>query len=95
MAKETQIAKNGVRQMRRLIQHNIETPLSMLILADKINPERVIYVNATEDDKRLELSYTKKSLSTSKQLEDNIAPPPPPPVYDLKASEKQEKEDDF
>ncbi|MBR7158339.1 MAG: ATP-dependent Clp protease ATP-binding subunit [Alphaproteobacteria bacterium] len=94
MAKETQIAKNGVRQMRRLIQHNIETPLSMLILADKINPERTIYVNATEDDKRLELSYTKKQLSSGNNMDDTPEAPPPPPVYDLKAEEKQEEEED-
>ncbi len=95
MAKETQTAKNGVRQMRLLIQHNIETPLSMLILADRINPERTIYVNATEDDKRLELSYTKKELSGAEKLDEAPPPPPPPPVYDLKESDKKEDEDDF
>lgn len=93
MAKETQIAKNGVRQMRRLIQHNIETPLSMLILSDKIAPERTIYVNATPDDKNLELSYTKKELPKEQVEEVKPDAPPPPPSFALNKDEEKPKDD--
>lgn len=94
MAEETQAAKNGVRQMRRLLHHNIETPLSMLILADKIDPNRLIYVNATEGGKKLELSYTKKELPKDTGLVDEAYVPPPPEKYSLKGDEKP-VEDDF
>lgn len=92
MATETLNAKNGVRQMRRLLHHHIETPLSMLILANKIDPERIIYVNASETGQKLDLSYTKKELR--KEVLEDEAPPPPeaPKQFDLKATEEVDED---
>lgn len=93
MATETLNAKNGVRQMRRLLHHHIETPLSMLILANKIDPNRVIYVNASETGQKLDLSYTKKELQKQSMFDESV---PDAPVaqakYDLRDTEEVDED---
>jgi len=93
MATETLNAKNGVRQMRRLLHHHIETPLSMLILANKIDPNRTIYVNASETGQKLDLSYIKKELPKESMFDDSV---PDTPVaqekYDLRETEEVDED---
>ena len=94
MATETLNAKNGVRQMRRLLHRNIETPLSMLILANKIDPERIIYVNANPNGQQLDLSYTKKELDKKGMFDEENAPEAPvaQAKFDLKDTEEVDED---
>lgn len=55
-ADEVFIAKNGVREIKRLIQHHIENPLSVLMMYDKVSGEDLIKIIRPKDKKALKSS---------------------------------------
>ena len=65
----------------------------MLILANKIDPNRVIYVNASETGQKLDLSYTKKELQKQSMFDESV---PDAPVaqakYDLRDTEEVDED---
>lgn len=95
-ADEVFIAKNGVREIKRLIQHHIENPLSVLMMYDKVSGEDLIKIIRPKDKKGVEIVVLKpedqnkqleEAVTVEKKMEDNIDDrPPPPPTFKLNES---------
>lgn len=92
-ADEVFIAKNGVREIKRLIQHHIENPLSVLMMYDKVTGEdlvkivrpvgkkgvEIVILKPDEQDKKIE-----EAVTVEMKMEDNVDDrPPPPPTFKL------------
>ncbi|MGN1079290.1 MAG: AAA family ATPase [Alphaproteobacteria bacterium] len=58
-ADEVFIAKNGVREIKRLIQHHIENPLSVLMMYDKVSGEDLVKIIRPKDKKGVEIVVLK------------------------------------
>lgn len=95
-ADEVFIAKNGVREIKRLIQHHIENPLSVLMMYDKVSGEDLIKIIRPKDKKGVEIVVLKpedqnkqleEAVTVERKMEDNIDDrPPPPPTFKLNES---------
>ncbi len=68
-------SKFGVRALKRLIQHEVENPLSFLIMQDKILPEQDIFIGVAENKKKLQI-FAKKLNKTDSESESNISATP-------------------
>lgn len=92
-ADEVFIAKNGVREIKRLIQHHIENPLSVLMMYDKVSSEDLIKIVRPKDKKGVEIvvlspEEQNKQIEEAVQVEikmqdDEDDRPPPPPTFKL------------
>lgn len=92
-ADEVFIAKNGVREIKRLIQHHIENPLSVLMMYDKVTSEDLVKIIRPKDKKGVEIVILKpedqnkvleEAVTVEAKMDDNIDDrPPPPPTFKL------------
>ncbi len=92
-ADEVFIAKNGVREIKRLIQHHIENPLSVLMMYDKVTGEDLVKIIRPKDKKGVEIVILKpeeqnkvleEAVTVEAKMDDNIDDrPPPPPTFKL------------
>jgi len=62
-------SKFGVRALKRLIQDQVENPLSLLIMQEKIHPGIPVFLNVDPSGRKLQV-YAKRG-------EAKIEPPPP------------------
>lgn len=96
-ADEVFIAKNGVREIKRLIQHHIENPLSVLMMYDKVDGRDLVKIVRPKDKKGVEIVILKpeeqdkvieEAVTVEVKMEDNIDDrPPPPPTFKLNEDE--------
>jgi ATP-dependent Clp protease ATP-binding subunit ClpC len=101
-ADEVFIAKNGVREIKRLIQHHIENPLSVLMMYDKVHSEDLVKIIRPKDKKGVEIVVLKpeeqdkaleEAVTVEVKMEDNIDDrPPPPPTFKLNEDEKADED---
>ncbi len=56
-------SKFGVRALKRLMQNQIENPLSFLIMQDKIKPGQSVFLNVDKSGRKLQI-FTKKAPAT-------------------------------
>ena len=92
-ADEVFIAKNGVREIKRLIQHHIENPLSVLMMYDKVTSEDLIKIIRPKDKKGVEIVVLKpeeqnkeleEAVTVEVKMDDGVDDrPPPPPTFKL------------
>ncbi len=92
-ADEVYIAKNGVREIKRLIQHNIENPLSILIMYDQVSSQDLIKIIRPKNKKGVEIVVLKpeeqnkkfeEAVTVELKMEDDVDNrPPPPPTFKL------------
>ncbi|MGD9637728.1 MAG: AAA family ATPase [Alphaproteobacteria bacterium] len=47
LSEEVYVAKNGVRELKRLLQHNVENPVAELIMQDKVLPGYTVTVDVS------------------------------------------------
>ena len=57
-------SKFGVRALKRLIQHQVENPLSFLIMQEKIKPGDFVFLNVDKTGRKLQI-YTRKEDATN------------------------------
>ncbi len=57
-------SKFGVRALKRLIQNQVENPLSFLIMQDKIRQGQEVFLNVDKTGRKLQI-YTKSSIPAS------------------------------
>ena len=64
-------SKFGVRALKRLIQNQVENPLSFLIMQEKIKPGQEVYLNVDKTGRKLQI-YSKSNAKKkqSKQTEE-------------------------
>lgn len=101
-ADEVFIAKNGVREIKRLIQHHIENPLSVLMMYDKVTSEDLVKIIRPKDKKGVEIVILKpdeqdkkieEAVTVEAKMEDNVDDrPPPPPTFKLNENEKDDSD---
>ena len=101
-ADEVFIAKNGVREIKRLIQHHIENPLSVLMMYDKVSSEDLIKIIRPKDKKGVEIVVLKpeeqdkvleEAVTVEMKMDDNVDDrPPPPPTFKLNEDEDAYKD---
>ena len=83
-------SKFGVRALKRLIQEQVETPLSMLIMQDRIHPGQPVFLNVDESGRKLRV-YAKAATPNSPALEIKTPEklPEPEDEVDIEAVEKE------
>lgn len=96
-ADEVFVAKNGVREIKRLIQHHIENPLSVLMMYDKVDSRDLVKIVRPKDKKGVEIVILKpeeqnkvieEAVTVEVKMEDNVDDrPPPPPTFKLNEDE--------
>lgn len=92
-ADEVFIAKNGVREIKRLIQHHIENPLAVLMMYDKVGPDDLVKIVRPKDKKGVEIvvlspeeqnKQIEEAVTVEAKMDDNVDDrPPPPPTFKL------------
>ncbi len=60
-------SKFGVRALKRLIQNQVENPLSFLIMQDKIKPGQDVFLNVDKTGRKLQI-YSKAKKKNQEQL---------------------------
>ena len=66
-------SKFGVRALKRLIQNQVENPLSFLIMQEKIKPGQEVYLNVDKTGRKLQIyskANTKKKTKKTEQPEE-------------------------
>ncbi len=61
-------SKFGVRALKRLIQEQVETPLSLLIMQDRIHPGQPVFLNVDESGRKLRI-YAKPATANAPAME--------------------------
>lgn len=101
-ADEVFIAKNGVREIKRLIQHHIENPLAVLMMYDKVGPDDLVKIVRPKDKKGVEIVVLSPE-EQSKQIEEAVTVevkmddgvddrPPPPPTFKLNETGNEDED---
>ncbi len=80
-------SKFGVRALKRLIQDQVENPLSLLIMQEKIHPGIPVFLNVDASGRKLQV-YAKRG-------ETKIEPPPPTQIEEIVEEAAQEEEEEF
>ena len=80
-------SKFGVRALKRLIQDQVENPLSLLIMQEKIHPGIPVFLNVDPTGRKLQV-YAKKG-------ESKIEPPPPAQEKEIIEEVVEEAEEEF
>ena len=80
-------SKFGVRALKRLIQDQVENPLSLLIMQEKIHPGIPVFLNVDPSGRKLQI-YAKKG-------ESKIEPPPPAQEKEIIEEAVEETEEEF
>ena len=80
-------SKFGVRALKRLIQDQVENPLSLLIMQEKIHPGIPVFLNVDPSGRKLQV-YAKRG-------EAKIEPPPPAQEKEIIEEIAEEKEEEF
>ncbi len=80
-------SKFGVRALKRLIQDQVENPLSLLIMQEKIHPGIPVFLNVDSSGRKLQV-YAKRG-------EAKIEPPPPAQEKEIIEEVVEEKEEEF
>lgn len=95
-ADEVFIAKNGVREIKRLIQHQIENPLSVMMMHDQVNEDslvkiirpkvgkgvQILVLSPEEQNKEIE-----EAVTIEVKFDESDDAPPPPPTFKLNEDE--------
>ena len=88
-------SKFGVRALKRLIQEQVETPLSLLIMQERIHPGQEVFLNVDESGRRLRV-YAKSA--NNQDVVPTVTPNPEKEMIDKAVAEKaktiEEDEDD-
>ena len=79
-------SKFGVRALKRLIQDQVENPLSLLIMQEKIHPGIPVFLNVDASGRKLQV-YAKRG-------ETKIEPPPPTQIEEIVEEAAQEEEEE-
>ncbi len=97
-------SKFGVRALKRLIQNQVENPLSFLIMQEKIKPGQDIYLNVDKTGRKLQI-YSKskkkaeqeseKSLPLEDPLKEDNTPLIPEHKEDLQKEQPDIEEEDY
>ncbi len=66
-------SKFGVRALKRLIQNQVENPLSFLIMQDKIKPGQEVFLNVDSSGRKLKIYSKSKNAATEKDLAEEAA----------------------
>lgn len=85
-------SKFGVRALKRLIQEQVETPLSLLIMQDRIHPGQPVFLNVDESGRKLRV-YAKAATANAPAMEIKTPEKQPDPdedEVDIEAVEKEE-----
>lgn len=85
LADEVYIAKNGVRELKRLMQHHIENPMSALLMRDKIAKGDTITIDMAKGNKGLSVITPKGETLNSIEDEESA-------LDKLEAQEKAKEE---
>lgn len=64
-------SKFGVRALKRLIQNQVENPLSSLIMQEKIKPGQDVFLNVDKKGRKLQI-YAKSVQKPTQQTDENI-----------------------
>lgn len=80
-------SKFGVRALKRLIQDQVENPLSLLIMQEKIHPGIPVFLNVDPSGRKLQV-YAKRG-------ESKIEPPPPAQEKEIIEEVAEEAEEEF
>ncbi|MGN0919767.1 MAG: AAA family ATPase [Alphaproteobacteria bacterium] len=80
-------SKFGVRALKRLIQDQVENPLSLLIMQEKIQPGVPVFLNVDPSGRKLQV-YAKRG-------ESKIEPPPPAQEKEIIEEAVEETEEEF
>ncbi len=80
-------SKFGVRALKRLIQDQVENPLSLLIMQEKIAPGIPVFLNVDPSGRKLQV-YAKRG-------ESKIEPPPPAQEKEIIEEAVEEAEEEF
>ena len=80
-------SKFGVRALKRLIQDQVENPLSLLIMQEKIHPGIPVFLNVDPSGRKLQV-YAKRG-------EAKIEPPPPSKEEEIIEEATEETEEEF
>lgn len=66
-------SKFGVRALKRLIQNQVENPLSFLIMQEKIRPGQDVFLNVDKTGRKLQIySKTRREPSVSQEIIENV-----------------------
>ena len=101
-ADEVFIAKNGVREIKRLIQHHIENPRAVLMMYDKVGPDDLVKIVRPKDKIGVEIVVLSPE-EQSKQIEEAVTVevkmddgvddrPPPPPTFKLNETGNEDED---
>lgn len=101
-ADEVFIAKNGVREIKRLIQHHIENPLAVLMMYDKVGPDDLVKIVRPKDKKGVEIvvlspeeqsKQIEEAVTVEVKMDDNVDDrPPPPPTFKLNETGNEDED---
>ena len=101
-ADEVFIAKNGVREIKRLIQHHIENPLAVLMMYDKVGPDDLVKIVRPKDKKGVEIvvlspeeqsKQIEEAVTVEAKMDDNVDDrPPPPPTFKLNETGNEDED---
>lgn len=72
---EVYTSKFGVRALKRLIQNQVENPLSFLIMQEKIKPGQDVFLNVDKSGRKLQI-YAKKVKTLQQEEIEAVAVPP-------------------
>lgn len=72
---EVYTSKFGVRALKRLIQNQVENPLSFLIMQEKIKPGQDVFLNVDKSGRKLQI-YAKKIKTLQQEEIEAVAVPP-------------------